>query len=53
VLNGGAAIYAGGGSESLLEGVRAAEQAIDAGAVTETLERFVNATLELAPDLVP
>jgi anthranilate phosphoribosyltransferase len=50
VLNGGAAIYAGGGSDSLVEGVRAAQQAIDAGAATETLERFVNATLELAPD---
>jgi anthranilate phosphoribosyltransferase len=49
VLNGGAAIYAGGGAESLAEGVRAAERAIDDGAAAAALERFVGATLEAAP----
>jgi anthranilate phosphoribosyltransferase len=49
VLNAGAAIYAGGGADSLARGVRAAEQAIDSGAAAATLERFVNRTRELAP----
>jgi anthranilate phosphoribosyltransferase len=49
VLNGGAAIYAGGGAESLAEGVQAAERAIDEGAAAVALERFVGATLEAAP----
>src|ERR1700731_3114785 len=49
VLNGGAAIYAGGGAESLVEGVRAAERAIDDGAAAAALERFVHATREAAP----
>ena len=44
VLNAGAAIYAGGGADSLAEGVRAAEDAIDRGAAAETLERFVTHT---------
>ncbi len=49
VLNAGAAIYAGGGSESLPEGVRAAERAIDTGSAASTLDRFVALTGELAP----
>ncbi len=49
VLNGGAAIYAGGGAKSLVDGVRAAEQAINTGAAASTLERFVAATHQLAP----
>jgi anthranilate phosphoribosyltransferase len=49
VLNGGAAIYVGGGAESLRDGVRAAEEAIDSGAAREALERFVEKTKELAP----
>jgi anthranilate phosphoribosyltransferase len=48
VLNGGAAIYAGGGAESLAAGVRAAEQALDSGAAAAALERFVRRTHELA-----
>jgi anthranilate phosphoribosyltransferase len=48
VLNAGAAIYAGGGAETIEEGVRAAEVAIDTAAVAETLERFVARTMELA-----
>ncbi|MEO6857441.1 MAG: anthranilate phosphoribosyltransferase [Solirubrobacteraceae bacterium] len=49
VLNAGAAIYAGGGADSLSAGVQAAAQAIDSGAATTTLEEFVAATQELAP----
>jgi anthranilate phosphoribosyltransferase len=49
VLNAGAAIYAGGGADSLPAGVRRAEEAIDSGAATDTVERFVARTLELAP----
>jgi anthranilate phosphoribosyltransferase len=48
-LNGGAAIYAGGGASSLEEGVRTAERAIDDGAAAAALERFVSRTRELAP----
>ncbi len=49
VLNAGAAIYAGGGSESLQDGVRTAERAIDSGSAASTLARFVALTGELAP----
>jgi anthranilate phosphoribosyltransferase len=49
VLNGGAAIYAGAGAPTLVEGVRAAERAIDSGAAAQALERFVTATQRLAP----
>ncbi|MGN6872571.1 MAG: anthranilate phosphoribosyltransferase [Solirubrobacteraceae bacterium] len=49
VLNAGAAIYAGGGADTLEAGVRAAERAIDAGAAAAALERFVQRTNELAP----
>jgi anthranilate phosphoribosyltransferase len=49
VLNAGAAIYAGGGADSLERGVRAAEEAIDSGAAAAAVERFVARTKELAP----
>jgi anthranilate phosphoribosyltransferase len=49
VLNAGAAIYAGGGAGALVEGVRAAEQAVDSGAAAAALQRFVARTQELAP----
>ena len=49
VLNAGAAIYAGGGSSTLEQGVRVAEDSIDQGAAAELLERFVARTRELAP----
>jgi len=49
VLNAGAAIYAGGGAESLAAGVRAAQQAIDEGLAATVLERFIGRTRELAP----
>jgi anthranilate phosphoribosyltransferase len=44
VLNAGAAIYVAGGEETLAEGVRAAERAIDSGAAQGVLERWVEAT---------
>ena len=47
VLNAGAAIYAGGRAETLEEGVRAAEAAIDAGKARAVLERYVERTKEL------
>jgi anthranilate phosphoribosyltransferase len=49
VLNAGAAIYAAGGAETLADGVRAAQEAIDGGAAASTLERFITRTQELAP----
>jgi anthranilate phosphoribosyltransferase len=49
VINAGAAIYAGGRADSLEQGVRNAERAIDEGAATAALERFVNSTHRLAP----
>ena len=49
VLNAGAAIYVGGGAESLETGARAAEAAIDSGAARDAMERFVARTRELAP----
>jgi anthranilate phosphoribosyltransferase len=48
VLNAGAAIYAGGGAESLAGGVAAAQEAIDSGKAATALERFVVRTQELA-----
>jgi anthranilate phosphoribosyltransferase len=48
VLNAGAAIYAGGRAQSLEQGVRAAEEAIDSGAAASALERFVEHTQALA-----
>jgi anthranilate phosphoribosyltransferase len=49
VLNAGAAIYAGGGAQSLTTGVAAAQEAIDSGAAAAALDRFVTRTRELAP----
>jgi anthranilate phosphoribosyltransferase len=39
-LNGGAAIYAGGRSGSLSEGVEVAREVLSAGAAIETLEKL-------------
>src|SRR5215210_737272 len=44
VLNAGAAIYVAGRADSLAEGVRAAEVAIDDGAAASVVERWVGAT---------
>jgi anthranilate phosphoribosyltransferase len=49
VLNAGAAVFVGGHSESLEQGVRLAEQAIDNGAASDVMNRFVVRTQELAP----
>jgi anthranilate phosphoribosyltransferase len=48
VLNGGAAIYAGGAAATLAEGVTEAQRAVDSGAAAAALERFVAATQRLA-----
>jgi len=48
VLNAGAAIYVGGGADSIEAGARAAERAIDSGAARDVLERFVARTGELS-----
>ena len=50
VLNAGAAIYAGGVSDSIEAGVRRAEEALDSGAARELLERFVSRSRELGAD---
>jgi anthranilate phosphoribosyltransferase len=49
LINAGAAIYTAGGARTLREGVTRAAAAVDAGAATATLERFVAMTAELAP----
>ena len=41
VMNAGAAIYVGGRADSLDEGARRAEEAIDSGAARDVLERYV------------
>jgi len=48
LMNAGAAIYVAGGAGSLEAGVRRAEEAIDAGAAREVMERFVARSRELA-----
>jgi anthranilate phosphoribosyltransferase len=44
VLNAGAAIYVAGGAETLAEGVREAERAVDSGAAESVMERWVEVT---------
>ena len=41
VLNAGAAIYLGGKAESILEGIRLAEEIIDSGRAKKKLEEFI------------
>ena len=41
VLNAGAAIYAGGRADSVTDGVRVAQEAIDTGAAQRTLDQYV------------
>jgi anthranilate phosphoribosyltransferase len=48
-LNAGAAIYVAGRAETLADGVRAAEAALDSGAAAATLDRLVALTVELSP----
>ena len=49
VLNAGAAIYAGGLTDSVADGVEAARAAIDSGAAQRTLDDYVALSRELAP----
>jgi anthranilate phosphoribosyltransferase len=49
VLNAGAALYVGGVSDSIESGVRDATAAIDSGAASELLARYVERTKALAP----
>jgi anthranilate phosphoribosyltransferase len=44
VMNAGAAIYVSGGEDTIGDGVRAAERAVDSGAAAGVLERWVEAT---------
>jgi anthranilate phosphoribosyltransferase len=48
-FNAGAAIYVSGRVDTLPDGVRAAEAALDSGAAAAALERLVTLTGELAP----
>ena len=47
LLNAGAAIYAGGGADSLTGGVAVATAAIDDGAAADATRRFIDATVRL------
>ena len=49
VLNGGAAIYVAGRVDTLEDGVREAEAAIDDGRAASSLDRLVSMTQELSP----
>jgi anthranilate phosphoribosyltransferase len=49
VINAGAAIYAGGVTETIAAGVQAAREAIADGRATETLDRYLNASRRYAP----
>jgi anthranilate phosphoribosyltransferase len=48
-INAGAAIYAGGGAESIAEGVIAAREALADGRAAAALERFIAASAAHAP----
>jgi len=48
LLNAGAAIYVGGGADSIADGVDAARAALDDGLATAALERYVALSHELA-----
>ncbi len=48
LLNAGAAIRVSGGTKTIEEGVRRAEESIDSGAASEALDRFVRATRRLS-----
>ena len=43
ILNAGALVYVGGRAESIAEGVRSAEKAVDSGTASDVLERWVQA----------
>jgi anthranilate phosphoribosyltransferase len=47
-LNGGAAIYAGGGSKTMAEGVTKAQRILESGRATETIEKLRVASNQVA-----
>ena len=49
MLNAGAAIFVAGRSDTLEDGVRAAEAAVDSGAAAKALDALIALTEELAP----
>ncbi len=49
LINAGAAIYVGGGADTIAEGVEAARAALEDGRAAEALSRYVAATHRLAP----
>jgi anthranilate phosphoribosyltransferase len=49
LANAGAAIYVGGRADSIKDGVRLAVEAIDSGAATDALERYIERTRVLSP----
>jgi anthranilate phosphoribosyltransferase len=49
LANAGAAIYVGGRADSIEDGVRLAVEAIDSGAATDALERYIERTRVLSP----
>jgi anthranilate phosphoribosyltransferase len=48
VLNAGAALYVGGRADTIADGAREAERALDSGAATQLLERLVERSAALA-----
>lgn len=50
-INAGAAIYLGGGAQTIAEGVEAARQAIADGSAAQALQRYVEASHRHAPAL--
>ena len=50
LLNAGASLYIGGKADSFKEGVELAAQIIDSGKATETLEKFIIVSNEMAED---
>jgi anthranilate phosphoribosyltransferase len=48
LANAGAAIYVGGGADSLRDAVESAREAIDSGRAADAMERYVERTRELA-----
>ena len=53
VMNAGAALLAADRAQTLEEGVRLAEEAIDSGAALDTMRRFVATTVNLGASQIP
>jgi anthranilate phosphoribosyltransferase len=52
-LNGGAAIYLGGGAESLKDGVARAKEVIASGRALETIGKMRRASVRVSPEVSP